>query len=183
MVAPTADVHGLVEPEATGHGRGHSVGRLSRPPICLSAGRANGKDASGGNRDRNNFAPRVANLHGVRRSIRVCCADFSAELAKPRSRRSWSLLCADGRAIAADTDVNGSFGLADSLVNGAGQFTMQTAPRFSRFMHCDSLLGAPGPEPILRRHQPPLLFQQHRSATSRISASWSTTACGHSTIQ
>src|SRR5262249_49224982 len=48
-----------------------------------------------------------------------------------------------GGAIAADTDVNGSFGLSDNLINGAGDFTMATAPRFSGSCNATSCPGLP----------------------------------------
>ncbi len=48
-----------------------------------------------------------------------------------------------GGPIAADTDINGSFGLSNSLINGAGDFTMATAPRFSGSCTATGCTGLP----------------------------------------
>ncbi len=94
------------------------------------AGKENGKPAWW-RPDKNNVAPRIAIAwspgfdRGIgkilfggpgRSSIRAGFGVFYYRM---------------GGAIAVDTDVNGSPGLANSLINSAGTFSLATAPRFS----------------------------------------------------
>src|SRR5262249_1927292 len=129
MVSPTVDVQTFWNQRLRDMNAGIPSDATPDLSFALS-GRANGKDA-GWKPDRKNRAacgakgwrPNFRNglLHAVfggagKTSIRAGAGIYYARM---------------GGAIAADTDVNGSFGLADSLVNGAGQFTMKTAPRFN----------------------------------------------------
>ena len=141
MVAPTADVQGWWNQRQRDMAAG--IPSDASPDLQFAlAGRANGKDAWW-QPDRNNFAPRVAIAwspafdKGLLRSL------FGG-VGKTSIRAGAGVYFARmGGAIAADTDVNGSFGLADSLVNGAGQFTMKTAPRFSGSCTATACSGLP----------------------------------------
>lgn len=141
MVAPTVDVEDWWNQRQNDMMNG--IPSDATPPLQFAlAGRANGKEAWW-RPDRNNFAPRLSVAwspgfdHGLLGSI------FGGP-GKSSVRAGAGIYYGRmGGAIAADTDVNGSFGLADSLVNGAGQFTMASAPRFSGSCDATSCSGLP----------------------------------------
>jgi hypothetical protein len=134
MVSPTADIQTWWNQRLRDMAAG--VPSDASPDLSFAlSGRANGKDAWW-QPDRNNFAPRLAVAWSPNFNNGLLHALFGGA-GKTSIRAGAGIYYSRmGGAIAADTDVNGSFGLADSLVNGAGQFTMKTAPRFSG--SCDS---------------------------------------------
>ena len=141
MVSPTVDVQTFWNQRLEDMAAGIPSDATPDLQFALS-GRANGKDAWW-KPDRNNFAPRVAVAWSPAFSNGLLHALFGG-VGKSSIRAGAGIYYSRmGGAIAADTDVNGSFGLADSLVNGAGQFTMATAPRFSGSCDATSCSGFP----------------------------------------
>ena len=141
MVAPTMDVQDWWNQRQRDMAAG--IPSDASPDLSFAlAGRANGKDAWW-QPDRNNLAPRLSVAWSPAFSGGLLHALFGGA-GKTSIRAGAGIYYSRmGGAIAADTDVNGSFGLADSLVNGAGQFTMKTAPRFSGTCDATSCSGFP----------------------------------------
>jgi len=141
MVSPTVDVQSWWSQRLRDMAAG--VPSDASPDLSFAlSGRANGKDAWW-QPDRNNLAPRVAIAWSPNFNNGLLHALFGGA-GKTSIRAGAGIYYSRmGGAIAADTDVNGSFGLADSLVNGAGQFTMQTAPRFSGSCNSTTCSGFP----------------------------------------
>jgi len=141
MVAPTMDVQTWWNQRLRDMNAG--VPSDASPDLSFAlAGRANGKDAWW-KPDRNNLAPRLAVAWSPSFNNGLLHALFGGA-GKTSIRAGAGIYYSRmGGAIAADTDVNGSFGLADSLVNGAGQFTMANAPRFSGSCDASSCSGFP----------------------------------------
>lgn len=134
MVSPTVDIQTWWNQRLRDMAAG--VPSDASPDLSFAlSGRANGKDAWW-QPDRNNFAPRIAVAWSPNFNNGLLHALFGGAGKSSIRAGAGIYYSRMGGAIAADTDVNGSFGLADSLVNGAGQFTMKTAPRFSG--SCDS---------------------------------------------
>jgi len=141
MVSPTVDVQSFWSQRLKDMAAGIPSDATPDLSFALS-GRANGKDAWW-KPDRNNVAPRVAIAWSPAFNNGLLHALFGGAGKSSIRAGAGIYYSRMGGAIAADTDVNGSFGLADSLVNGAGQFTMASAPRFNGSCTATSCSGFP----------------------------------------
>lgn len=141
MVAPTVDIQTWWNQRLKDMAAG--VPSDASPDLSFAlAGRANGKQAWW-QPDRNNLAPRIAVAWSPSFNNGLLHALFGGA-GKTSIRAGAGIYYSRmGGAIAADTDVNGSFGLADSLTNGAAQFDMATAPRFSGSCTATACSGFP----------------------------------------